>query len=140
MIEAVENCVRYIPCVRSESDSPYKCSNEGESIGVVSLETYEYLGKTPNELLLDMRTMFDQKLPKIDLWSVFEKRSWEVSEHFKEYVHNKIIIVNRIPIDNEEIIDYLLEGIPLGISLRDQARLQRFESTESLLKAFEKIL
>lgn len=36
-------------------------------------------------------------------------------------------------------MDYLIDGIP-DVSLRDQARIQRFQTTTALLEAFEKII
>lgn len=47
-------------------------------------------------------------------------------------------MANRIPIDNEEIMEYVIEGIPDSM-LRDQTRVQQLNSQESLLKTFEKI-
>lgn len=40
--------------------------------------------------------------------------------------------------DNAELINYIIERIP-NPSLRDQARIQRFNSTTELLRAFEKV-
>lgn len=56
------------------------------------------------------------------------------NELFSEYVYDKAIVANKLNIDESELIDYLIEGIP-----DDQARMQRFGSKETLLRAFEKI-
>ncbi|KMQ84805.1 hypothetical protein RF55_12848 [Lasius niger] len=45
---------------------------------------------------------------------------------------------NRVPIDEDELLEHVIDGIP-DVALRDQARIQGFMSTDSLLKAFEKI-
>jgi len=45
---------------------------------------------------------------------------------------------NRIPVDKEEIIDYLIDGIT-DLQLRNQARMQHFQSASALLNAFENI-
>ena len=45
---------------------------------------------------------------------------------FNEYYHDKIVMANRISIDTDEIIDYVVEGIP-DVRLCDQARLSRFK-------------
>lgn len=47
-------------------------------------------------------------------------------------------MANQVPIVKEELIDYLLEGIP-DARLRDQARMQQFESVSSLLEVFRNI-
>lgn len=47
-------------------------------------------------------------------------------------------MANRIPIEADEVIDYVIEGIP-DPRLRDQARLQRFKDTAELVEAFENI-
>ena len=55
---------------------------------------------------------------------------------FNEYYHDKIVMANRISIDTDEIIDYVVEGIP-DVRLCDQARLLRFKN---LIEAFENIM
>lgn len=45
---------------------------------------------------------------------------------------------NRIPIDNNDMLDYLIEGIP-DRSLCNQARIHCFATKESLIDAFDKI-
>lgn len=47
-------------------------------------------------------------------------------------------MANRAPIDEEEIIEYLVDGIA-STQLRNQARLQQFKSGAELLAAFENI-
>lgn len=62
----------------------------------------------------------------------------ERDESFSSYLHDKIILANHISIDESEIIEYVVEGIPNQV-LRDQARVQRLNSRESLLEAFERV-
>lgn len=57
---------------------------------------------------------------------------WKASETFSDYYHEKIIMANRVPIAKDELIDYLLEGIP-DVRLRDQTRMQQFVLPSSLL-------
>jgi len=52
---------------------------------------------------------------------------WKREETFHQYVHEKVILANRIPISDDEIIDYIIEGIPVT-SLRDQANINKFTS------------
>ena len=60
------------------------------------------------------------------------------NETFSDYHHDKVILANRVPIPDEETIDYVVDGIP-DFRLRNQARMHNFTSTNDLLKAFEKI-
>ena len=49
-----------------------------------------------------------------------------------------MILGNKVPIDDNEIVDYLIDGIP-DDNLRDQARMQKFVTPQSLFEAFDKI-
>lgn len=69
----------------------------------------------------------------------FEECTWKRGEAFSEYFHKKMILANHVPVDSDEVMDYLIHGIP-DVSLRDQARIQRFQTTTALLEAFEKII
>jgi len=50
--------------------------------------------------------------------------------------HEKIILGNRVPVDEDELREQIIDGIP-DITLRDQARIQKFSSVDALLEAFE---
>lgn len=99
----------------------------------------EYLGMTFDALMGKLKSMFHHRQNKVAMRKKFEGRLWRKEETFHEYVHDKIIMGNRVPIDNDEMLDYVIDGIPDN-TLRDQARIQRFDTTESLLEAFEKII
>lgn len=68
----------------------------------------------------------------------FEQRTWRRDETFGEYLHQKVIMGNRIRIDEEEMVEYIIEGIPDAM-LRDQARVQRFRTKRALLEVFERV-
>lgn len=89
-------------------------------------------------LLAEMTTMFDNRQSRLDLRKKFEGRTWKTSESFSNYFHNKLILANAVPIEEEEITDYIIDGIP-DVFLRNQARIQCFSEKENLLRAFEKI-
>lgn len=57
---------------------------------------------------------------------------------FSRIRHEKVILANLVPVDGDELIDYVIEGIP-DVALRDQARVQRLSSIESILEAFERV-
>jgi len=49
---------------------------------------------------------------RLDLRKKFETRGWQKNELFSEYCHHKLILGNRVPIAKEEMIDYIIDGIP----------------------------
>lgn len=98
----------------------------------------EYVAMSFDALLGELRSMFQHRQSKVALRKKFEDRMWKKEETFHEYVHEKIITGNRVPIDSDEMLEYIVEGIP-DDALRDQARIQRFDTVEALLDAFEKV-
>lgn len=91
------------------------------------------------EQLVEMKNTFRYKVSKMVLRKEFKERIWKRGDLFSEYLHAKVILANKVPVEEEEIIDYIVEGIPDPI-LRDQARIQRLNSKASLLEAFEKVM
>lgn len=98
----------------------------------------QHIGLPVDELLGKLREMYDHRPSKILLRKQFEERSWKKKETFHQYVHEKVILANQILFDEDEIIDYIIDGIRVA-SLRDQARIGTFTSKASLLQAFEKV-
>lgn len=98
----------------------------------------EYLNMSVENLMEEMAGMFDARPKRISLRKDFENRSWQRKECFADYYHDKIILANRVPIDEVEIIDYLIDGIP-SEALQNQARMMRFNRKVDLLEAFKKI-
>ena len=98
----------------------------------------EHLQKGVNDLLKEMETMFDHRPGKLAQRREFEARVWQHSENFCDYYHDKLILGNRVPISEEEIVDYIVDGIP-DEQIQNQARIQCFKEKADLLKAFEKI-
>lgn len=91
------------------------------------------------DMLLDkMDAMFNQPIGRLERRRQFEDRQWKRDETFSDYCHSKLILGNRVPIADDEMIDYLVEGIP-SESLRNQAKIQSFPSVQALLTAFRKI-
>lgn len=91
-----------------------------------------------DELLERMDAMFNQRMGRLERRRCFETRKWKKTETFREYCHDKLILGNRVPIEREEMVDYVIEGIP-SEELRNQAQMHSFESVEALLKGFRKI-
>ena len=89
-------------------------------------------------LLTELAAMFDHRPSKMALRRKFEEREWKNAETFSDYFHEKLILANAVPVDEDELVDYLIDGIP-DISIRNQARIQRFKEKKTLLEAFEKV-
>lgn len=67
--------------------------------------------------------MFERRESRLTVRRKFENRIWKKEESFHEYLHGKIIMGNRVPVDEVELFEHITNGIP-DIALRDQARLQ----------------
>lgn len=98
----------------------------------------EHLEMTFDELVNELGRMYCPKQSKIDLRKKCEARVWKRGEIFREYAHDKILMGNRVPIDDNDMLDYLIEGIP-DRALCNQARINCFTTKESLIDAFDKI-
>lgn len=99
----------------------------------------EFLEITVEQLLYEMKGMFRHRVSKIALRKEFENRTWKHGESFSEYLHDKVILANKIPVDEEEVVEYIVKGIPDPV-LKDQARVQQLKTKSSLLEAFEKVM
>lgn len=91
-----------------------------------------------DELLLELRNMFFHELGRVHMRKQFEQRVWQRDETFNEYLHQNVILGNRIKIEEDEMVEYIIEGIPNPV-LRDQARVQRLRTRRELLEAFERM-
>lgn len=98
----------------------------------------DHLEMTTNDLLMEMKAMFDHRPNKLVRKKEFEGRIWRRGETFGAYMHDKIILANRVPVEEDDLIDYIVDGIS-DLNLQDQARIQGFTTTTSLLRAFEKV-
>ncbi|XP_018366050.1 PREDICTED: uncharacterized protein LOC108763170 [Trachymyrmex cornetzi] len=98
----------------------------------------EFIELDAESLLDEMRKMFEHRPGRFALRRKFEERKWKVDEAYREYHHDKIVLGNRLSLEEEELVEYVIEGIP-NMRLRDHARMQRFKSLNLLLEAFENI-
>lgn len=90
------------------------------------------------KLLREMERMFDLRPGRLALRREFESRIWGGSESFCDYYHDKMILANRVPIAEDEILDYIIEGVT-DQQLRNQARMLNCRAGTDLLRAFERI-
>ena len=99
---------------------------------------FEHIEMTTKDLLTELGKMFYQRPNKVLLRKQFEERSWKRGKSSTEYIHNTLILANRVPIDEAERVDYIIDELPDPM-LRNHARKQCFKSMEALLAAFEKV-
>ena len=95
--------------------------------------------KIPISTLFDnMQRLFGYKPNWLALGREFEKRIWQRSETFADYYHDKITLSNRFTLDSRELADLIIEGIS-DSKLRDQAKMNRFQTADDILDAFQNI-
>lgn len=56
---------------------------------------------TFHNLLDKLRGMFYRRQNKIIIWKKFEERIWKHDKTFHEYYHDKVILGNRVPIEDD---------------------------------------
>ncbi|XP_025997281.2 uncharacterized protein LOC113005666 [Solenopsis invicta] len=98
----------------------------------------EYMEISLEALLHELRTMFDHRPSRVALRKKFEERVWRKGETFADYMHQKVILGNRLPFDEEELVEYIIDGIP-DRGLRNQARIGGLDSRAALMERFERI-
>jgi len=98
----------------------------------------ELIELSVEDLLGELKIMFDNRPSKLTLRKKFEERVWKKGESFGDYIHQKVILGNRVPIEEEELIEYIIDGIPER-TLRDQARVSGLKTRASLMASFERV-
>ncbi|XP_046868572.1 uncharacterized protein LOC124461025 [Drosophila willistoni] len=81
---------------------------------------------------------FGEKMSKSQMRRHLEQRNWKFGEKFAVYLDDKLMLANNINIDEEELLDKVIEGIP-DKGLRTQARIQCFANPKQMLAAFAEI-
>lgn len=91
------------------------------------------------DLLRELKKMFGQRPDPFALRRELEARMWNAGETFADYLHDKVVLANRVPVSStDELISYVIEGIP-SQGLRTQAKVQRYETLEAMLNAFANV-
>jgi len=65
-----------------------------------------------------MQNIFDHRPAKIDLRRKFEKKTWRYDETFSNNFYDKIILANKVPVEEKELTDYIIDGIPTELCER----------------------
>lgn len=71
----------------------------------------EHIEMNVEDLLKKMADIFDLRPSKMMLRKKFKNRKWKSRENFNDYYHAKIVFVNNVPIEDNELIDYIIDGI-----------------------------
>lgn len=86
----------------------------------------EHIEVSAQDLLKKMADMFDLRPSKMVLRKEFENRRWKPGETFTDYYHAKIVLANSVPVEDVELVDYVIDGIT-DTQLQNQARMQCFK-------------
>jgi len=60
-------------------------------------------------LIVSLKNIFAQQVNRITARKRFEERIWCKEEIFSDYLHDKMILANHVPVGNSELIDYIIE-------------------------------
>lgn len=100
-----------------------------------------HLNLSVEDLLKEMKKMYGRETNCLVRRKKFDRnqdRIWKRDETFTDYYHEKTILANQVPISANEIVSYLIRGIP-NKNMRNQIRLQKFATDVELLEAMEDI-
>jgi hypothetical protein len=99
----------------------------------------EHMMLSSEELLKGLEAMFDREIDSMVLYEKFRARKWRKDESFSEYMHEKIILGNRVRIGEKQMLGYIIDGIPhwelrtnirvSGVSIKEELRA-RLENVE----------
>ena len=98
----------------------------------------EHLQVNVDELLRQMRAIFDCRVDKVELRRKVEARKWQVGESFQEYYYDKLTKANAAQIPEDELVKYIIEGLP-DLTMQDNAKMQNYSSVSDMLSAFKQI-
>lgn len=85
-------------------------------------------------MLAELKGMFLHRRSRIVMKSRFE----DSSSSFSDFVYEKVILANAVPIaDQEELLEYVIEGIFVSVKIK-QTYVQRFRLLDTLTQAFYK--
>ncbi|XP_043063834.1 uncharacterized protein LOC122320005 [Drosophila ficusphila] len=95
--------------------------------------------KPTEELLQQLHLAFGGNESKAVMRRKFEARVWQPNEKFAVYFEEKSRLARDVNMEDDELVDGLIVGIPT-VNLRTQAKLQCFESSERMMRAFADIM
>lgn len=91
-----------------------------------------------DELLQQFCMTFGAKQSKLEVRRTFEQRKWRYEENFADYFNEKMMLAGKLQLDDEELMEYLIDGIT-SVQIRTQIAMQQHTSTGDLFKALVNI-
>lgn len=82
--------------------------------------------------------MFNQPMTRLERKRLFENRVWKKGDIFNDYCYDKVILGNKVPITEEEIVEYVIDGLS-SMTLRNQVRMHSFFTVTEFPKIFRRI-
>ncbi|XP_075151763.1 uncharacterized protein LOC142225838 isoform X2 [Haematobia irritans] len=91
-----------------------------------------------DELLQNFCVTFGTKESKLETRRKFEQRKWRFGETFNEYYDEKIMLASKLQLEEDELLEYLVDGIS-NIQIKTQASMQQHRTTTDLLKSLANV-
>jgi hypothetical protein len=99
----------------------------------------EHMMLSSEEQLKGLEAMFDRHIDSMVLYDKFRAHKWRKDESFSEYMHEKIILGNRVPIAEKEMLGFIIEGIPHW-GLQTNIRVSGVSTKEELRARLENMV
>ncbi|XP_043065519.1 uncharacterized protein LOC122320921 [Drosophila ficusphila] len=103
-------------------------------------EAHRWLHARPNwicenidDLWQQFKITFEFKENKLRIRKNFEQRKWQPGEPFGLYFNEKLVLANKLTIDEDELIEYIIDGIP-NRQIKNQVIMQKIDDKENLLR------
>ncbi|XP_041630409.1 MATH and LRR domain-containing protein PFE0570w-like [Drosophila kikkawai] len=93
------------------------------------------MAETVDFLLNEMAKHFEKKGSKLITRKKLQLCTWKRGKRFDEYFQEMVSLGNEIDLDEDELIEYMIAGIP-DVNLRNMAKLQNFSTKTEILEAF----
>ncbi|XP_073831438.1 uncharacterized protein [Musca autumnalis] len=90
------------------------------------------------EIFSQFCLMFGTNESKMEMRKKFERRTWRFDENLTDYCNDKTKIAEKLKFEDDELIEYIIDGIP-NMQLRRQTVMQRFLSVNELCKSLAAI-
>lgn len=98
----------------------------------------EYASYDYDMLRNEIMKIFECREDKITLMKKFESRKWRKNEKFSVYFREKVLLGNRVNLDESDMINYIIDGFDNNV-LQSQARMTQFTSMNDLLSAMNSL-
>uniref|UniRef100_A0A1I8NKU0 CCHC-type domain-containing protein n=1 Tax=Musca domestica TaxID=7370 RepID=A0A1I8NKU0_MUSDO len=87
-----------------------------------------------DNLLQEFCLTFGTNDTKLERRRKFEQRKWQQNENFTDYYNGKMLLANKLEMDDEELLEYIIDGIT-NLQIKTQVSMQQHKNTRDLYKA-----